>query len=1095
MGITHTHSVEELAEVVQRYGAHLNPIHTAAAIVKLAKLSGAGSGHGPRRQARWQGHRQTSQRPEPSSLHQQHQGPAFASSQDWIGSGEQRSPDPAAATATPSRGHQHRRGGSDGDHNPSSSPASPSPSASPVLPADALLSDLVASFVAQRTQYPTARQFANVVWALGNMRAQGPALQPTQLLAAAAEQLLAGSATKLVTALPQELSNLALGLAKLGYREVPLWAAIIAAGKARLGSFKPQELYNMAWAVASASQDRSMISAAVQAALPQLDAFSPSGLANLLWACASAQCACEELFDGAAALLLRADAAQLNAQDVANTAWAFAKLQHHHPALMARLGQWVLAQADASPQGRPGLGRAHTQELVNILWAFAALPPPLAAPPSRAAGPQGREAAAGAGAPASASDPDRTAHASTASASGSTAAEGAPLLHSLVAALLPEIARRRDLTPQGAANALLALGRLQPCPVPPEALRALLAAAAALAPRMSDQELCNALWAAGVLRDCGHGVAPAAVAPLMDAATQPARLEALPPVGLAQLVSALVGLRLSSKPAADVVAMRMLKALPALGPQELCVVAQAVAGAVHQASYCNPILLNGLANAAALRVEQLDPQGLSTMLWAFARAKHYHGPLTTSVCRAAAPRLREFTDLELSNLVWALAVLKSQDRQLMVRIAKLLVSRVRARRQRQAAAAAALPASVALGRAPAEQASGAGTGAEAEAMERGQQWDSAGRRRGQRPGSAPAAAAQAEQQQRHAQPQVAARAAEARQAAESGEDGSYQGSRSPHTSADADGNGAPSSSPPEQPRSPANGAPRPASSAPPAASSSAAPDSRPLLRRLPHLDHTDDTAVQLQPRRPLPREARLDAGAAASGRLSRSAADAATAAALAGRRSVTVSATRSSDSDLEEVDGGAGLGPAGGANLTPQGHAKSMVKLLWSFAKANLYNRPLFALLTQELRPLLHLLTPHELTQTLWAVAYHGHACPDLLDAAAPVVLGRLRRLCAWDGSVVAWAYAKLQHRPARELLEALQHHALRVAEYQDPSLLRLGWACSRLGVALCEPLHARLVELRATAARRQTAASSYDGGDGERRPPTDAGRVEPEWW
>ncbi|KAG2445322.1 hypothetical protein HYH02_008788 [Chlamydomonas schloesseri] len=1218
--ITLTKTTAELHDVVLRHKSQFNSIHTAAAIVKLAKLT-AGETEQPHHQHHQHHHHGHKHSP---------RGQAQPLSQDAVANGH-----PSVATAgTAGGGAAGWRQGSSGLEGSSRESLAPGPPTEggqgPLFRSrhrgsrraratdgadarlrDSLLDELSEAFLehAQQQQYPSARHFANVVWALGSMRirslrqlpdatrtassplasssqvqsqhhtsssiptaaateaaaaavpaeaapasselpAQPAVLQLGPLLSVTAAQLLSGNGSRLSAALPQELSNLALGLAKLGYREVPLWAAIIAAGKARLPAFKPQELHNLAWAVAAASQDRSMISAAVQAALPQLGAFSPSGLANLLWACATAQCHVEELFDGAAAALLRLPPAALNSQDVANTAWAFAKVQHPHPALMRHLGDLVLWAAAAGPrdaaaaepaaavesaaaeagseqtvEAGPGRGAGAeesgtgrglrvvaTQELVNLLWAFASMPPQgLGLPDS---GPGG---AAAVGRSASVQGNNRASQSSSSSSSSTSASSnygssnsssgGAGLTTQLLAALLPEVVRRRDLTPQGASNALWAAGRLQPCAVPPAALAAALRAAAARAGSMSDQELANALWAAGELRGAGHYVPPEAVAPLFAAACCPSRLAAAPDAAVAQLLSAAVKLRLVGSPHMDALAKRVMRGLGSLGPQELCVLAAAVAEAVHVAAYCNPILLNGLANAAVAQVDRLDPQGLSTLLWAFARAgKHYHGPLTTTICRVAAPRLREFSDLELSNLVWALAVLKCQDRQLLVRAARVLVARVRLRRQRQQAAAAGAAGLAAMQQQrrywSGQLAGGAGLPQQQQQQQQQVQIQADAQRRlgmgsslgqGQGPG------------------QEAPNVSGWRRA---GSDGGVNAAAQPHAAEPSSGIAARSSGgngagagatggPGGIPSGSAFVSTATAGSATSSMDDGSLPDDRPLLRRLPSLHHYhDETHVMLQARRPHPRDAAAAAAAAAGG----AAAGAASGATAGGRGLLscdgsdvpaavpTVRRRRLTDSlsDGEDSEGAsAGLG-AGGAAPTAQGHAKSMAKLLWGFAKCNLYNQALYRLLVQELRPLMHLLTPHEVVQVLWSVAYHSHACPELLDAAAPAIASRLGRFCPWDASVVAWAYAKLDHSH-RDLFESLQHHALRFGgRYKEPSLLRLAWACSQLQLHVREPL---LAQLHALRTGRPRAASSYDGADGEPPPPSDAGRTEPEWW
>lgn len=356
--ITRCKSSSELEQLVHRYQESMNHIHVAAAIVKLAKLSGTdgagtGTGVGFGEDAAKAAAMTSDFNP-------------HSTTQDTAGAVQDAHRQQQQQTAEllgPPHHRARRR-----EHTGSSSTSSagnPHGSRNTRAAAEGVLSQLVSSFVSHSHEYDTARQFANVVWALGNLRAPCAA----QLLPAASSQLLSGGGGRLASALPQELSNLALGLAKLQYRDVELWNAIIASAKRQLHSFKPQELHNLAWAVAAARQDRSMIAAVVQEALPQLHRFNASGLANLLWACAAAQCPCGELFDAAAALLLRMPDGELNSQDVANVAWAFAKLQHPHPQLASRLCGLVLR---AGPRG---LRRCSTVDMCGMAWAFVSMSP------------------------------------------------------------------------------------------------------------------------------------------------------------------------------------------------------------------------------------------------------------------------------------------------------------------------------------------------------------------------------------------------------------------------------------------------------------------------------------------------------------------------------------------------------------------------------------------------------------------------------------------------------------------------------------------------------------------------------------------------
>ncbi|GLC40951.1 hypothetical protein PLESTB_000963200 [Pleodorina starrii] len=1269
--ITHTRSTSELQAVVQQYRAQLNPIHIAAAIVKLAKLTAAEGGRQRARHGRLpppqDGQRQTAAaefdgRPGTGGGSSLSGGdPEIAQASSSNGGGSNVSDSSSSSTSSSRKVSESSAGDGSQDSRSAQKPSvdshdgpdggGPGGPAGPLSQAphhhppdriraaststSPLLADLVSAFLCQLPHY-SARQYANVVWALGCMGARNH----PELLSAAAVQLQAHGAAKLAAAPPQELSNLALGLAKLGYREVALWGALIAAGKRRLHEFKPQELHNMAWAVAAAAQDRSMISAAVQAALPRLRSFNASGLSNLLWSCATAQCHCEELFDGAAAALMALPPGEVSSQDVANAAWACAKLQHSHPRLMAHLARLVVLAAEQQQQqggpggpgagpgaggAGPGLRTAATQELVNTLWAFAVLPPPrslaaesmqrqqqqepgrwdgaaadgrfgvgvagtgfvdgggggsglqrgsspgalglgLGSSGSEGVGPGGEpglrtSAVAG---PAAAQGPGAYGVSSSSSSSnpssggpctdGGAAAGGGGLLEAAVQALVSELSRRPDLTPQGASNSLWACARLQPCPLPPAALPALLAAAARAAGRMSDQELCNALWAAGELRNAGLFVPYGALEPLFDAACAAPRLEAMAPCGLAQLVHAAVALRHVVSPHMDVLAQQVMARLGtgSLGPQELCVMAVAMAEAVRIARYCNPILLNGLANAAVARVGELCPQGISTLLWSFARAKHYHGPLTTALCRAAKPRLRQFSDMEISNLVAALAMLKCADRQLLVAAARVMVERVRMRRQRRVAAAAATTAGAA----------GAGGGA----LNLQQPKHSSQRQYEQEPGqqllerllSSEEAAAEEEvgeperqQQQQRWQQQRLWRQRQAAQAVEpvvlaevasvsqqaavvgvelsegttaatwrrgpgwhgQGQEQQQGQQQQLQTAAAADSHGdirpvsaASLALPSDDSEASSDdaggggggggggvlpGLPT-AAAEPTLTPSPSSPEARLRLRRLPlphHPQHPaeDAAGVPLQPRRPPPRDACSDG--AASPRCA-----AAAAAAAAAPLPQRAAAALSSADDADNGCGGASAAAAA-ADPSPLDHAKSVSKLLWSYARCNLYNQSLFRLLAQELQPVLRHTTPHELALALWAVAAHGHRCPELLEAAAALLLrgGRLAALRPWDASVVAWSYAKLGHKQ-RELFEALQRQAAAAGgRYKEPCVMRLAWACEALEVPLREELVRRVVEVRQRE-RRRAVQSSYDGADGEAPAAADAACVEGEW-
>lgn len=138
-------------------------------------------------------------------------------------------------------------------------------------------------------------------------------------------QLLEDDARRMQVALPQELANLSLGLARVGHSGSAIWSAIAAAcERAGLSQFKPQELANLAWScVAGPQQDVAAVrrllwstsqhtaaclsAAAVlppegHAAPSTMTSFKPQELSSVLRAVAKAGLEGQQgLFDAAAA--------------------------------------------------------------------------------------------------------------------------------------------------------------------------------------------------------------------------------------------------------------------------------------------------------------------------------------------------------------------------------------------------------------------------------------------------------------------------------------------------------------------------------------------------------------------------------------------------------------------------------------------------------------------------------------------------------------------------------------------------------------------------------------------------------------------------
>ncbi len=315
--------------------------------------------------------------------------------------------------------------------------------------------------------------------------------------------------------------------------------------------------------------------------------------------------------------------------------------------------------------------------------------------------------------------------------------------------------------------------------------------------------------------------------------------------------------------------------------------------------------------------------------------------------------------------------------------------------------------------------------------------------------------------------------------------------------------------------------PRPSASlrsAPPAAASSSAASlavQRPPVRRMPLTRGTGEpSAAALPPRRPPPRAA-LPPPPGPGGPLD---AQHPGLPSLGSRRPPPGASSSwpwgaTTDDELcASLPGGAAAAPraapGGALPPSPRAHARSLAKLLSSFAKAGVYQPQLFRLLTAELAPRLRHLTPHELSLVLAGLAATEHRSAALLEAAAPALLALLPRLSPSDATRVATSYARLGW-VSRPLFEALSAHAVHGHKWHEPLLSRLAWAHARLRLPLRAPLLAKLRAARAAGGeagggggrRRREGADSasdsdgsdYDGADGTRPRPVNAARAEAE--
>ena len=176
---------------------------------------------------------------------------------------------------------------------------------------------------------------------------------------------------------PQHIANSAWGFAKTGSTKRRLFEAIAAEVPRRVVDFNSQELANTAWAFATSGVAAPHLFEAIAAeATSRISEFNAQGIANTAWAFATARVPAARLFEAIAEEApSRID--EFNSQNVANTAWAFATAadlcgggqgQQKKGIFQAR--QRRLFEAIAYKASRR-IRDFNSQDMANTAWAFA----------------------------------------------------------------------------------------------------------------------------------------------------------------------------------------------------------------------------------------------------------------------------------------------------------------------------------------------------------------------------------------------------------------------------------------------------------------------------------------------------------------------------------------------------------------------------------------------------------------------------------------------------------------------------------------------------------------------------------------------------
>jgi ribonuclease HI len=178
-----------------------------------------------------------------------------------------------------------------------------------------------------------------------------------------------GRSTATVTHSLVKILYLTNSMQKLGEKDFrPLWNALLLRTPILLlsNSFNAQETLNLLWAYAKAADgikvDGQLLDAIAKKALLGIADYNPQDLSNTAWAFAKMNHEAPLLFD-AIARAAPVCISDFNPQNLSNMAWAFAKMNHEAPLLFDAI-------ARAAPEC---IADFNPQDLSNTAWAFATM--------------------------------------------------------------------------------------------------------------------------------------------------------------------------------------------------------------------------------------------------------------------------------------------------------------------------------------------------------------------------------------------------------------------------------------------------------------------------------------------------------------------------------------------------------------------------------------------------------------------------------------------------------------------------------------------------------------------------------------------------
>jgi hypothetical protein len=200
-----------------------------------------------------------------------------------------------------------------------------------------------------------SQELANTLWALAKLdRRPGATLQ----------RLLDDAVCWQVDEFkPQELANTLWAMAKLGHGDDAVLGVLERAVRRAAERLNANELTQVLWAHAKLGRAPAHLAALTDCAQRELPYMTAQGLAIALWAFAKLGCTLPPELLQRFAEAVRREAAKMDPSPLVITLWAFATMGIRDVGVMGRLDNAVVVRAEAF----------NAQDVANSIWAYARL--------------------------------------------------------------------------------------------------------------------------------------------------------------------------------------------------------------------------------------------------------------------------------------------------------------------------------------------------------------------------------------------------------------------------------------------------------------------------------------------------------------------------------------------------------------------------------------------------------------------------------------------------------------------------------------------------------------------------------------------------